>query len=122
MSWVLSFALFLLVIVIIYALVTGIAYKLQIITHSEARYRLIVALFLCISSVLLASIAAYFQISLLVLLLGLVLLTIVLGVIASIVIQGKTLNRQRPEQRAESAPPRQTARSGPQPKEAREEE
>ncbi len=100
MSGALSFALFVLVDVIIYALVTGIAYKLRLITGSEARYRLKVTLFLCIPAVIFASILAYFHISLVFGYLGLllILLIMVIGAIAYVVfLRRKMWSRRQPE-------------------------
>ena len=120
MSGVFSFALLALVVAIIFTIVTQIEYKQRRITRLEARIRQMAALFVCIPCAIFASIAAYFHISLLFVLLALVLLSIVIGVIAHFVFREKTPSRRQPEQREESAPPRQTFRSRPQPKEARE--
>ena len=124
MSGVLSFALFLLAVMIIVALITGIAYRQRLLTGSEAGFRLLAVLLLFLSSVLFASIAAYLHTSIFIVLGSLFLLTMVilLGVIASVAFRGKMGSRRPPEQRREYAPLRQTVRSRPQPKEAREEE
>jgi len=124
MSGVLSFALFLLAVMIIVALITGIEYRQRLLTGSEAGFRLLALLLLFLSCVLFASIAAYLHTSIFNVLGSLFLLTMVilLGVIAFVAFRGKMGSRRPPEQRREYAPLRQTVRSRPQLKEAREEE
>jgi len=124
MSGVLSFALFLLAVMIIVALITGIEYQQRLLTGSEAKFRLLALLLLYLSSVLFASIAAYLHTSIFIVLGSLFLLTMVilLGVIAFVAFRGKMGSRRPPEQRREYAPLRQTVRSRTQLKEAREEE
>jgi hypothetical protein len=82
MSGVLSFALFLLVVVTLFAIISQIAYKLGMQTRFEATVRTIFALSSCILAVIFALIAAYFHTSILFVFLGFFLLIIVIGAIA----------------------------------------
>ncbi len=89
MSAVLSFALFVLVVVILGALITQIAYKLGRITRSEARFRQIFILSACMLSIIFVIIAAFFHISILFVLLGFFLLIMVIAAIVYVVFRKK---------------------------------
>jgi len=89
MSGALSFALFVLVVVVLVAIITQIAYKQGRITRSEARFRQIVTLSGCMLSVIFVIIAAYFHIPILFVFLGFFLLIIVIVAIAYFVFRIK---------------------------------
>ena len=93
MSGVLYFVLFVLVIVIIVAITNQIAYKQRRITRSEARFRQISLLSVCMLSVIFVIIAASSHISILfvflVVFLVIFLLIIVIAPIVYFVFRGK---------------------------------
>ncbi len=80
------FALFVVVVVIIMALINQMSYKQERITRAETRFRQVFALLAGTLAIILALIAAFFHISILFVLLGCVVLIIVIGVIAFIVL------------------------------------
>lgn len=89
MNAVLYFAVFMIVIAVIFTIITQISYRQRQITRSDVRYRLLSIVFICILTILFAFIATYFHISILFVYLGFALLIVILGAIAYVVLRAR---------------------------------